>query len=158
MTDPHPADVPWLTPYLTVRAARVSIAFYEKALGFAVRDSVNDDGTVIHVEMTYRGQLIVMFAPEGAYGSQTRTPKSAGQMAPQSFYLLSTTSMRPLRKRSPSARSRSSSRRISSGATGSPRSKTRTAIAGQLHDTCTEPYPSQAFSLSADDAIRDRLP
>jgi len=70
-----------------VRDARLSIAFYEKALGFAVRDSVNDDGTVIHVEMTYRGQLIVMFAPEGAYGSQARTPKSAGQMAPQSFYL-----------------------------------------------------------------------
>lgn len=55
MTDPRPADVPWLTPYLTVRDARVSVAFYEKALGFAVRDSVNDDGTVIHVEMTYRG-------------------------------------------------------------------------------------------------------
>jgi uncharacterized glyoxalase superfamily protein PhnB len=48
---------------------------------------VNDDGTIIHVEMTYRGQLIVMFAPEGAYGSQARTPKSAGLMAPQSFYL-----------------------------------------------------------------------
>jgi uncharacterized glyoxalase superfamily protein PhnB len=70
-----------------VRDARVSIAFYEKALGFAVRDSVNDDGTIIHVEMAYRGQLIVMFAPEGAYGSQARTPKSAGLMAPQSFYL-----------------------------------------------------------------------
>ncbi len=51
MTDPRPADVPWLTPYLTVR------------------DSVNDDGTIIHVEMTYRGQLIVMFALEDAYGS-----------------------------------------------------------------------------------------
>ncbi|SAK95838.1 VOC family protein [Caballeronia ptereochthonis] len=87
MTDPRPADVPWLTPYLTVCDARVSIAFYEKALGFAVRDSVNDDGTIIHVEMAYRGQLILMFAPEGAYGSQARTPKSAGQMAPQSFYL-----------------------------------------------------------------------
>lgn len=65
----------------------MSIAFYEQALGFVVRDSVNDDGTIIHVEMTYRGQLIVMFAPEGAYGSRVRTPKSAGQMVPQSFYL-----------------------------------------------------------------------
>ena len=87
MTDPRPADVPWLTPYLTVRDARLSIAFYEKALGFAVRDSVNDDGTVIHVEMTYRGQLIVMFAPEGAFGSTALTPKSADATAPQSFYL-----------------------------------------------------------------------
>ena len=76
MSDPRPADVPWLTPYLTVRDARVSTGFYEQALGFAVRDSVNDDGAVIHVEMTYRGQLILMFAPEGAYGSHAKTPKS----------------------------------------------------------------------------------
>jgi uncharacterized glyoxalase superfamily protein PhnB len=87
MTDPRPADVPWLTPYLTVHDARVSTGFYEQALGFAVRDSVNDDGAVIHVEMTYRGQLILMFAPEGAYGSHAKTPKSTGLMAPQSFYL-----------------------------------------------------------------------
>ena len=34
MSDPRPADVPWLTPYLTVRDARVSTGFYEQALGF----------------------------------------------------------------------------------------------------------------------------
>ncbi|MDW9255724.1 glyoxalase family protein [Burkholderia thailandensis] len=27
MTDPRPADVPWLTPYLTVRSAHASIQF-----------------------------------------------------------------------------------------------------------------------------------
>ena len=41
----------------------------------------------MHVEMVYRGQLIVMFAPEGAFGSTARTPKSANAIAPQSFYL-----------------------------------------------------------------------
>src|ERR1700743_1140609 len=87
MTAPRPADVPWLTPYLTVRDARVSTGFYEQALGFVVRDSVDDDGVLIHVEMTYRGHWIVMFAPEGAYGSLARTPKSTGLTAPQSFYL-----------------------------------------------------------------------
>ncbi|MGF6756461.1 VOC family protein [Paraburkholderia sp. GAS42] len=87
MTAPRPAGVPWLTPYLTVRDARVTIAFFEAAFGFAVRDSVNDDGVVMHVEMTYQGQLIVMFAPEGGFGSTAKTPKSAGAIAPQSFYL-----------------------------------------------------------------------
>jgi uncharacterized glyoxalase superfamily protein PhnB len=76
--------VPWLTPYLTVRDARTSIAFFEAALGFRVRDSVHDDGAVMHVEMTYQDQLIVMFAPEGAFGSTARTPKSAAMTAPQS--------------------------------------------------------------------------
>ncbi|CAG4889806.1 MULTISPECIES: VOC family protein [Paraburkholderia] len=87
MTAPRPAGVPWLTPYMTVRDARVTIAFFEAAFGFAVRDSVNDDGAIMHVEMTYQGQLIVMFAPEGGFGSTARTPKSAGAIAPQSFYL-----------------------------------------------------------------------
>ncbi|WP_395070418.1 VOC family protein [Paraburkholderia silvatlantica] len=87
MTAPRPAGVPWLTPYLTVRDARASMDFYRAALGFAVRDSVEDDGAIMHVEMTYHDQLIVMFAPEGAFGSMARTPKSAQAVAPQSFYL-----------------------------------------------------------------------
>ncbi|WP_153101378.1 VOC family protein [Paraburkholderia hayleyella] len=87
MAAPRPAGVPWLTPYLTVRDARIAIAFFEAAFGFVVRDSVQDNGVVMHVEMTYQDSLIVMFAPEGAFGSIAKTPKSADAIAPQSFYL-----------------------------------------------------------------------
>lgn len=87
MTDPRPADVPWLTPYLTVRSAQASIQFFSDAFGFEKRDLIDEDGAIMHVEMSYRGQLIVMFAPEGAFGSTARTPRSADAIAPQSFYL-----------------------------------------------------------------------
>ncbi|AOJ75126.1 VOC family protein [Burkholderia ubonensis] len=87
MTDPRPADVPWLTPYLAVRNAHASIDFFKAAFGFELRDVLDEDGAIMHVEMVYRGQLIVMFAPEGAFGSTARTPRSAGATAPQSFYL-----------------------------------------------------------------------
>ncbi|MFC5429629.1 MAG: VOC family protein [Paraburkholderia sp.] len=87
MPSSRPAGVPWLTPYLTVRDARAAMVFFESAFGFVVRDCVEDDGAVMHVEMTYHDQLIVMFAPEGAFGSTAHTPKSAGAIAPQSFYL-----------------------------------------------------------------------
>lgn len=87
MTDPRPADVPWLTPYLAVRHAHASIDFFRTAFGFELRDVHDEDGAIMHVEMVYRGQLIVMFAPEGAFGSTARTPKSAGATAQQSFYL-----------------------------------------------------------------------
>lgn len=87
MSPPRPAGVPWLTPYLTVRDARASMTFFHAAFGFEVRDCVEDDGTPMHVEMTYHDQLIVMFAPQGAFGSAAITPKSAGTIAPQSFYL-----------------------------------------------------------------------
>ncbi|WP_153076241.1 VOC family protein [Paraburkholderia bonniea] len=87
MASSRPTGVPWLTPYLTVRDARVATAFFEAAFGFKVRDSVQDNGVVMHVEMTYQDSLIVMFAPEGAFGSTAQTPQSAGATAPQSFYL-----------------------------------------------------------------------
>lgn len=87
MTDPRPADVPWLTPYLTVRSAQASIQFFSDAFGFEKRDLIDEDGAIMHVEMSYRSQLIVMFAPEGAFGSTARTPRSADAIAPQSFYL-----------------------------------------------------------------------
>ncbi|MDY7790911.1 VOC family protein [Burkholderia ubonensis] len=87
MADLRPADVPWLTPYLAVRNAHASIDFFKAAFGFELRDVLDEDGAVMHVEMVYRGQLIVMFAPEGAFGSTARTPRSAGATAPQSFYL-----------------------------------------------------------------------
>jgi uncharacterized glyoxalase superfamily protein PhnB len=87
MTAPRPANVSWLTPYLTVNNARTSISFFEAAFGFELRDSVQDDGVIMHVEMTYQGQLIVMFAPEGAFGSTAKTPRNSGAIAPQSFYL-----------------------------------------------------------------------
>ena len=66
MTDPRPANVPWLTPYLAVRNARAAIDFFKAAFGFALRDVHDEDGAIMHVEMTYHDQLIVMFAPEGA--------------------------------------------------------------------------------------------
>ncbi|KUZ73753.1 VOC family protein [Burkholderia ubonensis] len=87
MADPRPADVPWLTPYLAVRNAHASIDFFKAAFGFELRDMLDEDGAIMHVEMAYRGQLIMMFAPEGAFGSTARTPRSAGATAPQSFYL-----------------------------------------------------------------------
>lgn len=57
MASSRPTGVPWLTPYLTVRDARVATAFFEAAFGFKVRDSVQDNGVVMHVEMTYQDSL-----------------------------------------------------------------------------------------------------
>jgi uncharacterized glyoxalase superfamily protein PhnB len=87
MTDPRPAGTPWLTPYLTVRNARASTTFYERAFGFAVRAADHENEALLHVEMTYRDQLTLMFAPEGAFGSTAKTPRSAGAVSPQCFYL-----------------------------------------------------------------------
>ncbi|CBJ36862.1 VOC family protein [Ralstonia pseudosolanacearum] len=87
MSFPRPANTPWLVPYLTVRDAAAAIAFYRDAFGFGVQDEVHDHGRPIHVEMTYQGQLILMFAPNGAFGSTARAPAAGGFECPQSFHL-----------------------------------------------------------------------
>ncbi|KHK50587.1 glyoxalase [Ralstonia sp. A12] len=87
MSFPRPAHTPWLVPYLTVHDAAAAIAFYRNAFGFGVQDEVHDHGRPIHVEMTYQGELILMFAPEGAFGSTARAPAAAGFECPQSFHL-----------------------------------------------------------------------
>ncbi len=94
--DPRPPHVGWLTPYLTVRDAHASRIFYEKAFGFEVREAVDDDGATLHVEMSYRGQLIVMFAPEGASARPPGRRVRPGPRRRNCSISMSTTSMRSM--------------------------------------------------------------
>ena len=105
MTDPRPANVPWLTPSWSY-ATRAAIEFFKAAFGFTVRDVHDEDGAIMHVEMAYRGQLIVMFAPEGAFGSPALTPKVRTPPRRNRSTCMSTTSTPPGSARSTRARSR----------------------------------------------------
>lgn len=76
---PKPKQNNWLTPYLTVADARASVEFYGKAFGFEPGLQIaGPGGTPMHVEMTYQGATLIMFAPEGAMGSPTKTPGHTG--------------------------------------------------------------------------------
>lgn len=80
---------PTLIPYLTVRNARKAIAFYEKAFGFVwdnTTENPPEGEDISHVEMRYR-DILVMFAPEGAWGSPVKAPASLNIMSPTSLYL-----------------------------------------------------------------------
>ncbi|NUO86701.1 MAG: VOC family protein [Cupriavidus sp.] len=83
----RPANTPWLTPYLTVANGRAALDFYGRAFGFTAGNVVDENGVPTHAEMHYHGQLVVMFAPEGAWGSTARTPRSLGVECPQTFYV-----------------------------------------------------------------------
>lgn len=83
-----PEGANWLTPYFTVSDAEASIEFYQKAFGFEVGMTMpGPDGRPAHVEMKYQGNAIVMFAPEGAWGSQHKTPLHYQIDSPTSFYV-----------------------------------------------------------------------
>lgn len=79
MQDPRAPNMPWLSVYLTVQDAQKSVSFYEKAFGFALGDVMKgEDGSPQHVEMKYKGEICVMFAPEGAFGSPHKSPVTSG--------------------------------------------------------------------------------
>lgn len=86
--NPRPEGMNWLTPYLTVSSAEASLKFYEKAFGFTPGGTMpGPDGRVMHAEMSYQGNTIIMFAPEGAWGSQCKTPHHSGVDSPASLYV-----------------------------------------------------------------------
>ena len=83
-----PADMPWLTPYLTVRDAEKSLDFYHRAFGFepgeeTLRDS---NGVIQHAAMRYQGAFIMM-APETAWGCKSAAPVTSGTEIPIGLYL-----------------------------------------------------------------------
>lgn len=83
-----PPQMAWLTPYLTVSDALASLTFYERAFGFQRGEVMRgEDGRVMHCEMLYRGYLVVMFAPAGAFGSVSVSPVASGGLSPGCFYL-----------------------------------------------------------------------
>ena len=70
-----PDGANWLTPYITVSNAEASLAFYQKAFGFETGMTMpGPDGSPAHAEMKHQGNAIVMFAPEGAWGSTDQAP------------------------------------------------------------------------------------
>lgn len=82
---PH---MPWISPYLAVSNPEESIAFYEKAFGFKVKDKVEDNGKIMHVEMTHYDEVVVMFADAAVFTDGARkTPKQLGLDSPVNFYV-----------------------------------------------------------------------
>lgn len=85
--DPRAPEKPWLSAYLTVKDADEAIEFYRNALGFELVTAMrHGDEQVMHAEMRYRDQVI-MFAPEGAFGSTTQAPITMQVQSPVTFYL-----------------------------------------------------------------------
>src|SRR5690606_18096096 len=88
MNDPRPPYTPWLTPYVIVTDAELTLGFYAQAFGFQVGNIVRDEQDKLqHVEMYYRDQMVVMFSPEGAYGMESKAPITLGNETPVTFYI-----------------------------------------------------------------------
>jgi uncharacterized glyoxalase superfamily protein PhnB len=85
--DPRQPGMPWLTPYLTVRDAKKSIAFYKKAFGFETQGMMKDKGKIKHVSMTYKKQTVVMFSPENSVDRKARAPKTTKVYPSEAYYL-----------------------------------------------------------------------
>src|SRR5262245_49560042 len=85
-TGPRPANMPWLSPYLTVRSSEEALAFYEKAFGFTVRMTMpGPDGRIGHAEMSWE-DAVIMFGPECPQ-FENKAPATSKVATPVTLYL-----------------------------------------------------------------------
>lgn len=77
----RPPHLPWVSPYIMVSNLETALAFYNKAFGFELKEKTPE-----HAEMRYKDQIL-MFGQEGAYGSQSKSPRSSGIESPINLYI-----------------------------------------------------------------------
>ncbi len=83
----RPAGMPWISPYLMVKDAAASLAFYEAAFGFeTLNASPGPDGSIMHAKVGWRDGLF-MIGPEGAYGGAALSPATRGIASPVALYV-----------------------------------------------------------------------
>ncbi len=83
---PCPPNMPWLSPYLTVRDVAAAADFYEKAFGFEKSMTMpGPDGQPVHGEVRWH-DMVIMFGKEGAFGCTTKTPANSGAECPLGLY------------------------------------------------------------------------
>jgi len=77
-----------VVPYLTVRDALASLAFYEQAFGFEHGETLSlPDGRPIQVVMHHAGAVAVKFSPEGICSGSMRAPATSGAENPIVLYV-----------------------------------------------------------------------
>ncbi len=88
MTHPFkPKGMPSLIPYLIVLNAHESVAFYQQAFQFTyMNEPEQQNNKIVHAEMRL-GDAIVMMAPEGAWGSLKKAPKTSGAAPSINLYV-----------------------------------------------------------------------
>ncbi len=81
-----PTEMPWVTPFLTVKDADAALAFYQKAFGFEKRFSMpGPDGKTAHAEVRWRDGVI-MFGPEGPQ-NKCKAPSTLGMRSPVGIFV-----------------------------------------------------------------------
>jgi uncharacterized glyoxalase superfamily protein PhnB len=76
-----------MVPYMVVKDADQALDFYTRAFGFEKKSAVTDEsGKTSHAEMKYK-DVLIMFAPEGAYGSSVKSPASLGVDSPVALFI-----------------------------------------------------------------------
>ncbi len=87
MSSSRPPQMPWLSPYLTVKDAEAALDFYQRAFGFRKRNAVpGPDGKIMHAEMAWQ-DAVIMLGPEGGNGCPVGSPATLGIPSPVGLYV-----------------------------------------------------------------------
>lgn len=86
--NPRATGMAWLTPALTVRDVDKEISFCVRAFGLEKGMTLPDKtGKIVHGELKYEGETIVMFGREGAMGCPSKSPATTKVDCPIGLYV-----------------------------------------------------------------------
>ncbi|PCJ57520.1 MAG: hypothetical protein COA79_15930 [Planctomycetota bacterium] len=69
-----PATHSWVIPFITVKNVKKSLKFYEKCFGFKTAYKNEVKGEIVHAEMKYNDQIVLLLTPEGQHSKTAKTP------------------------------------------------------------------------------------
>ena len=86
--NPRATGMAWLTPALTVRDIDKEINFCVRAFGLEKGMTMPDKtGKIVHGELKYEGETLVMFGREGAMGCTSKSPATSNADCPIGLYV-----------------------------------------------------------------------
>jgi uncharacterized glyoxalase superfamily protein PhnB len=78
----RPPGYAWAIPFLTVRNPAAALEFYRAAFGFESAHVNEQGGRILHAELKYRNEIILMVCPEGQHGTDVQSPAATGKSSP----------------------------------------------------------------------------
>ena len=86
-TNVKPETHAWVIPFITVKDPAKSLVFYKEVLGFEKAYANEQDGKVVHAEMSYMGKTVLLMTQEGQHSKAVKTPENSKVESPTVIFV-----------------------------------------------------------------------
>jgi len=86
-TSAKPDTHAWVLPFITVSDPAKTMLFLEQAFGFKKEYANEQAGKIVHAEMSYMGQIVLLITMEGMHSKDVKTPAHSKAASPTVIFI-----------------------------------------------------------------------